>query len=192
VQKYTLRLRPETSGADEAVQGGPGHAREPRASPSPSRCGRTGPAPSRRRGSGPSRAPAGLCSPARRTRKHAAALVVELPRDSRRRGWASSGANFLPPLRIACPRGLEPGHGAFADQLPLDLCPSAAKMPNTRRPAAVVVSDGPGLGRERQNDVKETMPVMSSGFRARASENEQSIPTFVSGVSPSWPWRAFL
>ena len=28
VQKYTLRTRPETSGAHEAVQGGPGHARQ--------------------------------------------------------------------------------------------------------------------------------------------------------------------
>ena len=28
VQKYTLKTRPETSGSHEAVQGGPGHARE--------------------------------------------------------------------------------------------------------------------------------------------------------------------
>ena len=38
------------------------------------------------------------------------------------------------------PRGREPGPGAFADQLPFEHSASAAKMPNTRRPAAVVVS----------------------------------------------------
>ena len=36
------------------------------------------------------------------------------------------------------PRGREPGPGAFAGQLPLEA--SAAKMPNPRRLAAVVVS----------------------------------------------------
>ena len=34
------------------------------------------------------------------------------------RTWAFDSANFLPPLR---PRGREPGQGAFADQLPLEL-----------------------------------------------------------------------
>ena len=36
------------------------------------------------------------------------------------RTWAFDSANFLPPLRPRA-RGLEPGHGAFADQLPLEL-----------------------------------------------------------------------
>ena len=34
------------------------------------------------------------------------------------RTWAFDSANVLPPLR---PRGREPGQGAFADQLPLEL-----------------------------------------------------------------------
>ena len=34
------------------------------------------------------------------------------------RTWAFDSANFLPPL---CPRGREPGQGAFADQLQLEL-----------------------------------------------------------------------
>ena len=34
------------------------------------------------------------------------------------RTWAFDSANLLPPLR---PRGREPGSGAFADQLPLEL-----------------------------------------------------------------------
>ena len=34
------------------------------------------------------------------------------------RTWAFDNANVLPPLR---PRGREPGQGAFADQLPLEL-----------------------------------------------------------------------
>ena len=33
------------------------------------------------------------------------------------RTWAFDSANFLPPLRPRGPRGLEPGQGAFADQL---------------------------------------------------------------------------
>ena len=37
------------------------------------------------------------------------------------RTWAFDGANFLPPFATAGPCGLEPGHGAFADQLPLEL-----------------------------------------------------------------------
>ena len=32
--------------------------------------------------------------------------------------WAFDSANFLPPLR---PLGLEPGQGAFADQIPFEL-----------------------------------------------------------------------
>ena len=37
------------------------------------------------------------------------------------RTWAFDSANFLPPFASAGPCGLEPGHGAFADQLPLEL-----------------------------------------------------------------------
>ena len=54
-------------------------------------------------------------------------------------GHSGSCNSFAPPFRPAGSRGLEPGHGAFAGQLPL-VSASAAKMPNRRRPAAVVVA----------------------------------------------------
>ena len=60
-------------------------------------------------------------------------------RGSARRAWALYRANCLAPSRPRGPGGLEPGHGAFADQLPLELRAGGAKMPNMRRPAAVVV-----------------------------------------------------
>ena len=37
------------------------------------------------------------------------------------RTWAFDSANVLPPLAAARPRGGEPGQGAFAGQLPLEL-----------------------------------------------------------------------